>query len=329
MASGNAMPRGWIAPLVLLILLASVPVAAAALDQPFLIRLFTRIIVLAIAAVALNLVLGFGGMVSLLHAGLFGVGAYTVAILAKHDFDGDALFGLFATADLALALPLAVVAAAAVAVLTGLVSLRTSGAYFIMITLAFNEMIYYLFIALQQYGGQDGLQVLSDLDFAGFGMTRRLPFYYVALGVLGLSILLVSRIVDSRFGQVLRATAQNERRVMALGIPPVPYRLAAFVISGALTGLAGGLWTAGQGFVSPADMSWVRSGDLVVMAVLGGMAAPWGPALGAVVFLVLESELSEWTTYWQLPLGLVIIFTIVLLRGGLAGFGAWRGLARR
>ena len=311
--------RIWLGPLLLLGGLALVPVIATAVGEPFYIRLFTRIIILAIAATALNLVLGFGGLVSLLHAGLFGIGAYAVAILAKHEFDADPLFGILATADLAVALPLAVLASATAAALTGLVSLRTSGAYFIMITLAFNQMIYYLFVALQQYGGDDGLQVLADFTVLGYGATKRIPFYYAALAALALAILLVSRIVGSRFGQVLRATAQNDRRVTALGIPPFPYRLAAFVISGAITGFAGGLWAAGQGFVSPADMSWVRSGDLVVMAVLGGLAAPWGPALGAIVFLLLETVFSDMTTYWQLPLGLVVIASVMLLSGGLAG----------
>lgn len=307
--------------------LALVPAFASLLDNPFLIRLFTRVVVFAIAAVALNLVLGFGGLVSLLHAGLFGIGGYAVAILAYHDFNAEPILGLaLGTSNLAVSLPLAILVAALAAAMTGIVSLRTSGTYFIMITLAFNQMLYYVLVALQQYGGEDGLQILSDLHFGGVSITGRVTFYYVCLGTLAAVILLLSRLVESRFGMVLRACAQNERRVQALGIPPLRYKLLAFVISGGLAGLAGGLWATGQQFVSPAEMSWVRSGDLVVMAVLGGLGRVWGPVVGAVVFLVLEALLSGWTDYWQLPLGLVIIVTATYLRGGLIDL--WGTLAR-
>jgi branched-chain amino acid transport system permease protein len=307
------------APAVLiLILLALVPPVALALDDPFLIRVVTRVIVFAIAAVALNLVLGFGGLVSLLHAGLFGIGGYVVGILAQHDFNAEPLLGLPGTSNLAIAIPLALVVSGVAAALMGIISLRTSGTYFIMITLAFNQMLYYVFVALQQYGGEDGLQILASLHFAGFDIGKRVPLYYVCLGVLALTLLVMSRLVESRFGTVLRATAQNQRRVAALGIPPLPYKLTAFIISGMLAGLAGALWAVSQQFISPADMSWIRSGDLVVMAVLGGMATVWGPVVGAAVFLLLELSLSSWTTYWQLPFGFVIVLIVVFLRGGLA-----------
>lgn len=307
-----------ISPLaIVLAALALVPLVAVLTDNPFLTRLFTRVLVFSIAACALNLVLGFGNLVSLMHASLFGIGAYTVAILAFHDFDGSPILGLPGTSNLAISIPSGVVATAAVAVLTGLISLRTSGTYFIMITLAFNQMLYYLMVALQQYGGEDGLQILSGLNFAGFDMTRRVTFYYVVLLVMGVELLLLWRLVGSRFGLVLRACAQNERRVTALGIPPLRYKLAAFVISGALTGLAGALWGAGQQFVSPSDLSWVRSGDFVVIAVLGGTGRVWGPIVGATVFVLLEAMLPAWTTYWQLPFGLIVILIVVLLRGGL------------
>ena len=159
--------------------------------------------------------------------------------------------------------------------------------------------------------------MLASLDFAGFNISRRVTFYYVALGVLVAVLVLLSRLVGSRFGTILQATAQNERRVIALGIPPLRYKLAAFVISGAIAGLAGALWATGQQFVSPSDLSWVRSGDYVVMAVLGGMARVWGPVVGAVVFVLLEAMLPSWTQYWQLPFGLVVILIVVYLRGGL------------
>ena len=313
-------PVGLAPILILLAGLALVPPLATAFDQPFLIRVFTRVVVFATAAVALNLVLGFGGLVSLLHAGLFGMGAYVVAILAHHDFNAQPLLGVIprGSSDLALSIPVAVLIVGAAAAATGVVSLRTSGSYFIMITLAFNQMLYYFFVALQEYGGEDGLQILSRLHFAGADITRRVPFYYVCLAILGGIVVLLAWVVESPFGMVVRAAAQNERRLVALGISPLRYKLTAFVLSGMIAGLAGALWAAGQQFISPADMSWIRSGDLVVMTVLGGLATVWGPVVGALVFLILDALLSSWTVYWQLPFGLLVILTAATLRGGLA-----------
>ncbi len=321
-----ALRRAW-PILVVLVLLALVPTLSVALDNPFLIRLFTRAVVFSMAAVALNFVLGFGGQVSLMHAGLAGVGAYTVAILSFHDYDGSLLLGVVpGTSNLAISIPLAILCAGLAAAITGVVSLRTSGAYFIMITLAFNQMLYYFVIALQKYGGEDGLQILSNINFAGFDISRRATFFYVALGVLAVELLFFGRLVESRFGAILRATAQNERRVAALGIPPLRYKLAAFATSGAAAGLAGAMWATSQQFVSPAELSWVRSGDYIVMAVLGGMGRVWGPVLGAIVFVLLEAFLPAWTQYWQAPFGIVIILIVVFLKGGLIDLvGASRG----
>lgn len=314
--------------LVLLAALALVPAVSAAVDNPFLIRLFTRVVIFAIVAAALNFVLGFGALVSLMHAAFFGIGAYVVAIFAFHDFDGSPLWIFPGTSNLAVTIPLAVVLTGLAAALTGVVSLRTSGAYFIMITLAFNQMLFYFFVALQKYGGDDGLQILSNLDFAGLNISKRVTFFYVSLGVLAASLLFFGRLVNSRFGVILRAAAQNERRVIALGISPLRYKLAAFVISGAVTGLAGALWATGQQFVSPSDLSWVRSADFVVMAVLGGMARVWGPVLGALVIVLLEALLPGLTLYWQLPFGLIVILIVVYLQGGLADlFGKMRPAA--
>jgi branched-chain amino acid transport system permease protein len=319
-------PRRLIAALALCGLLALVPLIAGVLNDPFLIRVFTRAVIFGMAAVALNFVLGFGGMVSLLHAGLIGVGGYVVAILAYHDFGSEPLpFGLPGTSDIAISAPLALLASAIVAAITGFISLRTTGTYFIMITLAFNQMIYYFFVSLQQYGGDDGLQIQGGLTFLGRDVTGRVTFYYISLGALLLTLVLVSKLVDSRFGIVLRAAAQNERRVVALGIPPLRYKLLAFVISGMLTGLAGVLLATGQQFISPVDMSWVRSGDLVVMAVLGGVNVVWGPLVGAIAFVMLELLLESWMTHWQLVFGLLIVLMITFLRGGLADL--WRHVA--
>jgi branched-chain amino acid transport system permease protein len=303
--------------------LAAVPPLALLLGEPFLLRVFTRVVLLAMVAVALNLVLGFGGLVSLMHAALFGVGGYVVAVLAHHAFNGDLFLGLLpGTLSLALSLPLSMLASATVALLTGYVALRTSGAFFIMITLAFNQMLFYFFVALRTYGGEDGLQILGTVTLFGLDASKRVPFFYLCLAALGLTVWVLGRVVDSRFGRVLRACAQNERRLMAIGIPAGPYKLTAFVISGAISGAAGALWAASQGFISPADMSWGRSGELVAMIVLGGMTVVWGPVVGAVVFLVLEMLLAEYTAYWQLPFGLALIAIVVFMQGGLAGLAA-------
>ncbi len=221
-----------------------------------------------------------------------------------------------------LQLAAAILGSSLVALFIGAISLRTSGVYFIMITLAFNQMLYYFFVALQKYGGEDGLQILSDIHLAGFDVSKRVPFYYLCLCALALTLLFFDRLVASRFGIVIRALAQNERRVVALGIPPLRYKLLAFVITGTLGGIAGGLLAASQQFISPADMAWARSGEIVVMAVLGGLATVWGPVVGAAVFLVLELVLSSFTISWQLPFGILIIVMITFLRGGLADLWA-------
>ena len=317
-SSLSALLEAWPA-IVCLVLLALVPLIASLLDNPFLIRLFTRVVIFSIVAVALNFVLGFGGLVSMMHAGLFGVGAYVVAIFAFHDMDGSRIWIFPGTANLAITIPLAIIMTSIVAAAAGAVSLRTSGAYFIMITLAFNQMLYYFFVALEKYGGEDGQQILASLSLAGWDITRRTTFYYVSLAALIATLILFWRLVNSRFGVVLQATAQNERRVIALGISPLRYKLAAFVISGAVTGLAGALWATGQQFVSPADLSWIRAADFVVMAVLGGMARVGGAVLGAVVIVLLEALLPNYTQFWQLPFGLIVILIVVYLQGGLAG----------
>ena len=323
MAERASSRRDWIAIALILIALAALPPIATAMGQPFAIKVGSRLVIFAIAAVGLNIVLGFGGMVSLLHAGLFGVGGYVVGILSWHDFNGEALhlgpLVINGTGNLLISLPLAALFGAGMAGLMGAVSLRTSGAYFIMITLAFNQMLYYLGVALQKYGGEDGLQIMGDLSLAGFDPSKRLVYFYSALATLAVVLILVQRLVGSRFGMVLRASAQNERRVKALGIPPIRYRLVAFIISGAIAALAGGLATSGLQFISPSDMSWVRSGDLVVMCVLGGLSTVWGPVLGAAVFILLELSLSSFTNAWQLPFGLIVIGMAVWLHDGLIG----------
>jgi branched-chain amino acid transport system permease protein len=309
-------------PLIVLLvaLLALVPGAASLFDDPFLIRLFTRIVIFAMAAAALNFMLGFGGFASLLHGAFMGIGGYVVGILAYHDVNEPLQLGLLTvagTSDLAISLPLGALAAAILAAVTGPFCLRASGIYFIMITLAFNQMIFYFLVALQTYGGEDGLQILGRLSFLGIPVTGGASYYYVSLAALALALLAFEKIVASRFGTVLRAISQNERRVVTLGIPTLPYKLAAFVLSGCVTGVAGALLAASQNFVSPADLSWIRSADLIIMAVLGGTTLVWGAVLGSAGFFVAQLLLSSWSAHWQLPFGLLVILTGAVLKQGL------------
>jgi branched-chain amino acid transport system permease protein len=322
MADLSAAPRStrdWIAPTILIALLALVPPISLATGDPFLVKVATRVVVFAIVAVALDLVVGFGGLVSLCHAGLFGIGGYVVAILAFHDFNAEPIFGFLPGAsDLAITLPLAALASAAVAAVVGAISLRTSGPYFIMITLAFNQMFYYAAVALQKYGGEDGLQIMSTITLGPLDVSNRYRFFYVALAGLAMTLLVITRMAASRFGVVLRAAAANETRVVAVGVAPWPYRLVAFTVSGFFAGMAGALLAASQQFISPVDMAWDRSGDFVVMAVLGGIATVWGPVIGAAAFIVLELVLSSWTQHWHLAFGFIILMVVIFLRGGLA-----------
>jgi len=317
-ATISARLRENLPTILILVALAATPMIALAIDDPFIVKVATRVVIFAIAATALNFVVGYGGLVSLCHAGFFGIGGYVVGILAWHDFNAEPLWFLSGTSNLALSLPAAILVAAVIAAIVGAISLRTSGPYFLMITLAFNQMFYYGAIALQKYGGDDGLQILSTITLGPLDVSNRYRFFYLALVVLALTLLLIGRFVDSRFGMVLRAASKNETRVIAVGDDPWLYRLVAFVISAVLTAVAGALLAAGQQFISPVDMGWDRSGDLVVMAVLGGVGAVWGPAVGAAAFVVLELVLSSWTTHWQFIFGLIVVLIVVSLRGGFA-----------
>lgn len=320
-ATIGARLRDNLPALLILAALALTPPIAEAIGDPFIVKVATRVVIFAIAASALNFVVGYGGLVSLCHAGFFGIGGYVVGILAWHDFNAEPLWFISGTSDLAIALPVAALVAALISAAVGAISLRTSGPYFLMITLAFNQMFYYGAIALQKYGGDDGLQIMSSITLGPLDVSNRYRFFYLALAFLALTLLLIGRFVESRFGMVLRAASKNETRVIAVGVDPWLYRLAAFVVSAVLTAVAGALLAAGQQFISPADMGWDRSGDLVVMAVLGGVGAVWGPAIGAAAFVVLELVLSSWTSHWQLIFGVVVVLIVASLRGGLADLG--------
>src|SRR5256885_14718042 len=290
------------------LVLGLVPVEAALANQPFYLDLFRRIMILAIAAVSLDLILGFGGMVSFGHAAYLGIGAYAVGILGFYGHFNGALHFLVAIA-----------ASALVALAIGAVSIRTSGVYFIMITLAFTQMLYYLGISVAEFGGDDGMRLKRRSELPFVDLNDPVQFYYVALALMLLSVFLVYRIVNSRFGMVLRASKSNDARSRAIGFSPYPYRLAAFVIAGAMCGLAGALYGNHTNYITPGLMSRQQSGDIMFMVILGGMASTAGPVLGAFALLLVEDLLSGWTEHWQVILGPLLILSVIFFRRGLAG----------
>jgi branched-chain amino acid transport system permease protein len=296
----------WVVAVALLIAL---PPVVNALGQPFYIDLVRRIMILAIAAVSLNLILGYGGMVSFGHAAYLGIGAYAVGIL-----------GFYGVTSGWLQWGTAMGASAIVALAIGAVSIRTSGIYFIMITLAFTQMLYYLGISLELFGGDDGMRLKSKSQFGGLVDLRDpVQFYYLSLFLMLAAVFLVYQIVNSRFGMVLRAAKSNEARTRAIGFSPYPYRLTAFVIAGALCGLAGALYANHTSYIVPGLMSWQQSGDMMFMVILGGMASTAGPVLGAFALLFVEELLKGWTEYWQVFLGPLLILSVIFFRRGLAG----------
>jgi branched-chain amino acid transport system permease protein len=301
-------PRAAVA-LATLAALALVPVVALAIDQPFYIALFTRIMVFAIAAVSLDLILGYGGLVSFGHAAYLGIGGYAVGILAFHGIgNGFVQFGA------------AILASAATALLVGLVSLRTTGVHFIMITLALSQMIYFLGVSVNAYGGDDGLNISRRSGFgAWLPLDHPTVLYYFTFTILALFLWLAGRIVRSRFGLLLQGIRSNERRMIAIGFPTFRYKLAAYIIAGTMCGVAGALFANLTLFVSPSIMHWTRSGEIMVMVILGGMGSLFGPVLGAAAYLVFESVLSRVTEHWQAILGPLLILVVLFARAGLFG----------
>ena len=292
-----------------LALLAAVPPVAALVNQPFYLDLVRRVMIFAIAALSLNLILGYGGMVSFGHAAYLGIGAYAVGILSHYGIHNGYLQWT-----------LAIVASAAVALAIGAVSIRTSGIYFIMITLAFTQMLYYLGVSIEEYGGDDGMRIGVKSQFPGLmDIDNPTAFYYLVLGILVLFLWIGYRLVNSRFGMVVRAAKSNEARTRAIGISPYPYRLAAFVLAGAMCGLAGALLVNHTAFLTPEFMNWTRSGELLFMVIMGGMGTTAGPILGAFALLLLEDVLSAMTVHWQIILGPILVLVVLFAKRGLAG----------
>ena len=300
-----------------LLLLAGVPPAAALFNQPFYVDLFRRVMIFAIAALSLDLILGYGGMVSFGHAAYLGVGAYAVGVLMHHGIHNGFVQWT-----------LAIVASTLVALAIGAVSIRTSGVYFIMITLAFTQMLYYLGISVEEYGGDDGMRLATRSQFPGL-MDLKNPtvFYYLVLGVLLLFLYIGHRLVNARFGMVIRAAKSNEPRARAIGFSLYRYKLTAFAIAGAMCGVAGALLVNQTEYLTPEFMHWTRSGEIMFMVILGGMGTLVGPIIGAAVFLLLEDVLSAWTVHWQIILGPFLILVVLFAKRGL--FGLLPGAASR
>jgi branched-chain amino acid transport system permease protein len=293
----------------LLTFLLLLPVYSELAGNRFVVTLFTRIVILAIAAVSLNLILGYGGMMSFGHAAYLGIGGYAVGMLAHEGITSGFVQW-----------PVALGASALFAMVTGALSGRARGVYFIMVTLAFAQMAYYLVAGISRYGGDDGLTInMRSQFFYPINLSNKVQFYYICLALLLASIYLVWRIVNSRFGMVIVGARSNDTRMGAIGFPTYRYRLICYVIGGTLCGLSGALLANHADFVSPATMYWTRSGDLIIMVVLGGMASPFGPLIGAVAYLVLEQVLSGITEYWQIILGPLLLLVVLFARGGIDG----------
>lgn len=300
--------RRWIIALFMIVL-AAMPMITSIINEPFYLSLATRFVILTIAALSLNLILGYGGMVSFGHAAFIGLGAYSVGIPAHYDINNGWIQFAFAIA-----------VSAVFALVTGAISLRTKGVYFIMITMAFSQMAFFGLVSIEEYGGDDGLVIYNRSEFTDlFDLSDAVTLYYFCFLSLVVAIYIAYRIVNSRFGMVIQGAKENERRMQAIGYNTYIYRLACYVISGAMCGYAGALLGNFTEFISPEMMDWARSGELIFMVIFGGAGALFGPVLGATSFLVIEEVFSSWTVYWQLPFGILLILVVIFVRGGIDG----------
>ena len=306
-------PRGLATALILLVL-AVLPLLTQAFDQRYLLSIGTRIVIWSIAAVSLNMILGYGGLVSFGHAMFFGIGGYAVGILSAEGVSSGWIQW-----------PVALLAATAWAAVIGALSLRTRGLYFIMITLAFAQLVYYVGSGLEAYGGDDGLNIGRSRFPGLIDLRDKASFYWLCFALLCASLWFCSRYANSHFGLVLRGAKSNELRMTALGFPVFWYRLAAFTIAGTLGGLSGILLANEGAYVSPAMMSWMKSGDLIVIVVLGGMGTVFGPLYGTIAFFVLEEALPPilnlahqgWGEYWMIVFGPLLVLIALYARGGI------------
>jgi len=286
-----------------------VPFLAPALGEPFYVLVFARIMIWAIAAVSLNLIMGYGGMISFGHAVYLGIGGYAIGILAFHGITSAWIQW-----------PVAIGACAVISLIFGAISLRTRGVSFIMITLALAQMLFFLSVSAERYGSDDGLTILSRSDFgvSFFSLEDNTTMYYTIFAFLLASVFISWKLIHSRFGVVMRAAKSNDTRVQAVGVSTYRYRLTAFVIAGVMCGIAGLLQANFERFVSPDMMNWPRSGELICMVVLGGLSTLCAPLTGAFVFLMLSQILSTWTIHWHIIFGPFLVLVVIFARGGIA-----------
>lgn len=299
-------------PLALLALALLLPQLLGMFGFDFYVSFATRIMIMALLASSLNLLVGTGGMVSLGHAAFFGAGAYTVAILARE------WGGTPATSAL-LSWPLAMLVGALLAAFIGAICLRTKGVYFIMSTLAFAQMLFYVFLSLKSYGGDDGMSLTQRSTLPGIDLGADVVFYYVVLALFAVALLLLGRLDRARFGKVLRGIKDNELRMESLGFAVFRFKLVAFILAGAMAGLAGALMGNLNNFVSPNMMHWEQSGVVLVMVILGGLGRLWGGLAGAAAMLLLEEILPNFLPHWQILLGVILLAVVFFAPRGLAG----------
>lgn len=319
--------------------LAILPVIAVEADDTFMVSFMSKMLIFAIAAASLDLILGYGGMVSFGHAAYIGLGAYSVAVFAK--YAGEYEIAWMASGYVQFAT--AIVGSAIIALIIGAISLRTSGLYFIMITLAFTQMLFFLGVSLEPFGGDDGMTVDQRSDFGFFTLADNAiksadegsdggALYYFALGALLVSLFLLRRFVNSRFGMVIRGSFSNPVRMAALGYPVYRYRLTAFVIAGAVCGVAGALFANHQDFLTPEYMMWIRSGEIMIMVIMGGMGTIFGPVFGAIAFLTIEEYLAVLVgkNYWMIVFGPILILLVLFAKRGLFGLipNSWTGMPK-
>lgn len=325
------MTRETLLNIVLFAILPVTALVAFLLDEPFIITLATKAAILALAGVGLNIALGLGGLVSLGHAAFFGLGGYAMGILASHAQSYTPLmetpFLIEGTKSMLVIWGVAIVTSALAALAIGALSLRTTGVYFIMITLAFGQMLYYFAISWPAYGGEDGLSIYVRNDFPGLNTLDPIQFFAIAFGILAIVLFGAGRLAKARFGLALSAARQNAERVETVGLTPFRLRLVAFVISGAITGLAGALFADLNRFVSPTMFSWHTSGEIMVFVILGGVGRLFGPVAGAALYILLEHTLGGLSEFWHVYLGLLLLLVVLFARGGLIGTIAGREVA--
>ena len=293
------------------------------MNEPYFITLATKIVIFGIAGCALNLILGFGGMVSFGHAMFFGVGGYVAAISAFHSMNGESIdlifFDFNGSNQMLFNWFLAVFFSMFFALVVGSISIRTSGVYFIMITLAFAQMTYYFSVGWTKYGGEDGLSTYVRNDLFSINTMLPLNFFIICFACLCVVGFILNWVINSNFGNFLKGCKENEEKMISLGLNPYTLKLTAFVISGAITGLAGALYVDLNRFVSPTSLSWQTSGELIVLVILGGSARLFGPLLGAIVFILLEQFLGEVTENWQFWLGVILVLIVLYFPKGVSG----------